>query len=63
MLHSMGAALQKGPDGKFIHEPNGLMVGNVQNQTQEISQQTINDIIDKGYEFTRYSNANSGNAK
>ena len=63
MLHCMGAALEKGPDGKFVHEPTGLMAGSVEKQTQEISQQTINDIINKGYAYSCYSNTNSGNTK
>ena len=59
----MGTVIEKGPDEKFIHEPTGLMAERVEKQTQEISQQTINDIINNGYTYSHYSNTNSGNTK
>ncbi len=46
MLHSMGAAIKKGPNGEDPHEQKGLMAKSTNKQTAEITQKTINDIID-----------------
>lgn len=59
MLHSMGAAIEKGPNGEDPHEETGLMTKSVEQQTLEITQKTIYDIINKGHEFTRYKTHNN----
>ena len=58
MLHSMGAAIKKGPNGEDPHEEFGLMTKSIEKQTFQITQKTIDDIIEKGYEYSAYKTGN-----
>lgn len=53
MLHALGAAIKKGPNGEVPHHDFGYMTSSINNQSEEITQQTIDEIIENGYENTR----------
>ena len=52
ILHSLGAATKKGPNGEDPHHDTGYMTSSIEEQTEEVTQQTVDEIIKNGHENT-----------
>ena len=52
ILHSLGAATKRGPNGEDPHHKTGYMTSSTQQQTNEVTKQTIDEIIENGHENT-----------